>query len=82
MKWRFIVLAVVLVLTACSEGPSASDLQAIYRTSIKLISCAKVSNSVFRCRFAFTNPQLPADRGEHVQCFTTDGSKWEIKLLC
>ena len=83
MERYLFALAMMLALTACkSEGPSASDLQAIYSMPVKIISCAKVSESVYRCRFAATNPQHPADEGEKTQCFSTDGSRWDIRLWC
>jgi hypothetical protein len=83
MRPRLAVLVVMLALTACrSEGPSATDLTKIYRSPVEVLSCAKVNDSTYRCRFKFTNPPTVADRGEHVQCFITDGSSWDIKLWC
>ena len=79
-----VVVGLCLLLAACkSDGPSASDLSRIYAgNAVNLISCAKVGDSVYRCRFSFTNPRFQADQGEHTQCFVTDGSRWELKIFC
>lgn len=83
MHIRTTVVAMALALAGCkAEGPSAADLTRIYRSSVEILSCAKAGDSVFRCRFKFTNPPTPADRGEHTQCFVTDGTSWEIKIFC
>jgi hypothetical protein len=73
----------LLALGGCKrEGPSSADLTGIYRSAIEVISCAKVQDSVYRCRFRFTNPPTPADQGEHTQCFFTDGTAWNLKVFC
>jgi len=76
-------LAAALALTGCiGGGPSESDLQRIYRAAVSIKSCTKVNDSTYRCRFAFQAPRVEADRGEHVQCFVTDGTAWEVKIFC
>ena len=83
MPIRIAAPAMMLALAACkSDGPSAADLGRIYRSPMEILSCAKVNDSTYRCRFKFISPPTVADRGEHVQCFTTDGTAWDIKIFC
>jgi hypothetical protein len=81
---KTLIATIAVVIAACnpSGGPSARDLQNIYSTPVNLVSCAKVNDSTYRCRFTFANPRVPADQGEHVQCFITDGTTWDIKIFC
>lgn len=76
------LLAVALLIPGCDSGPSATDLQKIYQTPVQLVSCAKINDATYRCRFKFTNPRVAADHGEHTSCFATDGSTWNLKIFC
>lgn len=83
---RFAAMLCALAFGGCNDngpaGPTAHDLDQIYPgVSVKLISCAKVNDATYRCRFTFNNPQGIGDYGEHSQCFATDGDKWETKIF-
>lgn len=83
---RLTAMLCALALPGCNDngptGPTAHDLDQLYPgASVNLISCAKVNDATYRCRFTFNNPQGIGDYGEHTQCFATDGAKWETKIF-